>query len=120
MVTRFPGSADPSGVGVDTRPARVTQLTACARACDNVNDLAYSCPTVGPVVRQRPQRGTLHELSIAQSVVDAVCERAAGRSVHSVRLRVGALTAVVPEAMQFCFDLAVEGTVAEGARLDIE
>jgi hydrogenase nickel incorporation protein HypA/HybF len=30
------------------------------------------------------------------------------------------LTAVVPEAMRFCFDLAVEGTVAEGARLDIE
>jgi len=62
----------------------------------------------------------MHELSIAQSVVDAVCERAAGRSVHSVRLRVGALTAVVPEAMRFCFDLAVEGTAAEGARLDIE
>ena len=62
----------------------------------------------------------MHELSIAQSVVDAVCERAAGRAVHSVRLRVGALTAVVPEAMRFCFDLAVEGTVAEGARLDIE
>ena len=62
----------------------------------------------------------MHELSIAQSVVDAVCERAAGRSVHSVRLRVGALTAVVPDAMRFCFDLAVEGTVAEGARLDIE
>jgi hydrogenase nickel incorporation protein HypA/HybF len=62
----------------------------------------------------------MHELSIAQSVVDAVCERAAGRTVHSVQLRVGALTAVVPEAMRFCFELAVEGTVAEGARLDIE
>ncbi|HEY7273173.1 MAG TPA: hydrogenase maturation nickel metallochaperone HypA [Actinoplanes sp.] len=62
----------------------------------------------------------MHELSIAQSVVDAICERAAGRSVHSVRLRVGALTAVVPEAMRFCFDLAVEGTAAQGARLDIE
>jgi hydrogenase nickel incorporation protein HypA/HybF len=62
----------------------------------------------------------MHELSIAQSVVDAVCEKAAGRAVRSVRMRVGALTAVVPEAMRFCFDLAVEGTVAEGARLDIE
>jgi hydrogenase nickel incorporation protein HypA/HybF len=41
----------------------------------------------------------MHELSIAQSVVDAVCERAAGRAVRSVRMRVGALTAVVPEAM---------------------
>jgi hydrogenase nickel incorporation protein HypA/HybF len=62
----------------------------------------------------------MHELSIAQSVVAAVCERAAGRPVRSVRLRVGALTAVLPEAMLFCFDLAVEGTVAEGARLDLE
>jgi hydrogenase nickel incorporation protein HypA/HybF len=62
----------------------------------------------------------MHELSIAQSVVDAVCERAAGRPVRSVRLEVGALTAVVPEAMLFCFDLATEGTPAAGARLDIE
>lgn len=61
----------------------------------------------------------MHELAITQSVVDAVCERAAGRPVRSIALRVGALTAVVPEAMRFCFDLVVEGTVAEGARLDI-
>jgi hydrogenase nickel incorporation protein HypA/HybF len=62
----------------------------------------------------------MHELSITQSVVDAVCERAAGRPVHSVKVQVGALTAVVPEAMRFCFELVVAGTVAEGARLDIE
>ena len=62
----------------------------------------------------------MHELSIAQSVVAAVCERAGERRVHSVRVRIGALTAVVPDAMQFCFGLAVEGTVADGARLDIE
>ena len=62
----------------------------------------------------------MHELSIAQGIVDAVCERAAGRPVHSVKVRIGALTAVVPDAMQFCFALAVEGTVADGARLDIE
>ena len=41
----------------------------------------------------------MHELSITQSVVDAVCRRAAGRTVHSVRVHIGALTAVVPEAM---------------------
>lgn len=62
----------------------------------------------------------MHELSIAESVVAAVCERAGDRRVHSVRLRIGALTAVVPEAMRFCFDLAVEGTVADGARLDLD
>ncbi|GID30416.1 hydrogenase maturation nickel metallochaperone HypA/HybF [Paractinoplanes brasiliensis] len=62
----------------------------------------------------------MHELSIAESVVAAVCERAGDRRVHSVRMRIGAFTAVVPDAMQFCFGLAVEGTVADGARLDIE
>jgi hydrogenase nickel incorporation protein HypA/HybF len=62
----------------------------------------------------------MHELGITQSVVDAVCERAAGRPVRSVRVQVGALTAVVPEAMRFCFELVAEGTVAHGARLDIE
>ena len=54
----------------------------------------------------------MHELSITQSVVDAVCERADGRPVHSVKVQVGALTAVVPEAMRFCFELVVAGTVA--------
>ena len=62
----------------------------------------------------------MHELAIAESIVDAVCERAAGRRVHRVAVRIGALTAVVPDAMQFCFALAVEGTVADGACLDIE
>ena len=62
----------------------------------------------------------MHELSIAESIVDAVCEKAAGRTVHRVTVRIGALTAVVPDAMRFCFDLACEGTVADGARLEIE
>ena len=62
----------------------------------------------------------MHELSITQSVVDAACERAGGRPVRSIRVQVGALTAVVPEAMRFCFDLVTEGTVAQGARLEVE
>jgi hydrogenase nickel incorporation protein HypA/HybF len=62
----------------------------------------------------------MHEMAITQSVVDAVCEHAAGRRVHSVRLEVGALCAVVPDSMQFCFGLVTEGTVADGARLDLD
>jgi hydrogenase nickel incorporation protein HypA/HybF len=62
----------------------------------------------------------MHELSITQSVVDAVCERAAGRTVRKVTVQVGALTAVVPEAMRFCFDVVAEGTVVAGAALEIE
>ena len=57
----------------------------------------------------------MHEMAITQSVVDAVCEHAAGRRVHSVKLEVGELCAVVPDSMQFCFELATQGTVADGA-----
>jgi hydrogenase nickel incorporation protein HypA/HybF len=59
-------------------------------------------------------------MALTQSVVDAVCERAAGRRVHSVRVEVGALCAVVPDAMTFCFELAAEGTAADGASLEID
>lgn len=62
----------------------------------------------------------MHEMAITQSVVDAVCEHAAGRRVHSVKVTVGALCAVVPDAMRFCFDLATEGTVADGAHLVLD
>lgn len=62
----------------------------------------------------------MHELSIARSVVAAVCESAGDRRVHSVSLAIGALCAVVPESLHFCFDVVTAGTVAEGARLDIE
>ena len=62
----------------------------------------------------------MHELALAESIVGAVCERADGRPVRRVTVRIGALTAVVPDAMRFCFDLAVEGTVADGAELAID
>jgi len=62
----------------------------------------------------------LHEMAITQSVVDAVCQHAAGRRVHSVQVQVGALCGVVPDSMEFCFGLATEGTVADGARLDLD
>jgi hydrogenase nickel incorporation protein HypA/HybF len=59
-------------------------------------------------------------MALTQSVVEAVCEHAAGRRVSSVRLEIGALCAVVPDAMTFCFELATEDTVAAGARLDLD
>jgi hydrogenase nickel incorporation protein HypA/HybF len=62
----------------------------------------------------------VHELSIAQSVVERVTERAAGRQVVRVRLRVGRLSGVVPDALRFSFDLVTEGTSAQGAVLEIE
>jgi hydrogenase nickel incorporation protein HypA/HybF len=62
----------------------------------------------------------MHEMAITQSVVDAVCEHAGGRRVNSVKVEIGVLCAVVPDSMQFCFELATEGTIADGARLDLD
>jgi hydrogenase nickel incorporation protein HypA/HybF len=62
----------------------------------------------------------MHELSIAESVVEAVLERTGDTPVSSVRLRVGRLSGVVPDALSFCFELATAGTPLEGAALTIE
>jgi hydrogenase nickel incorporation protein HypA/HybF len=62
----------------------------------------------------------MHELSIVESVVDAVTEAAAaypGSRVKSVKLRVGVLAAVVEDSLQFCWGLATDGTVLAGAAL---
>jgi hydrogenase nickel incorporation protein HypA/HybF len=65
----------------------------------------------------------MHELSIVESVVDSVTESLArypGARVIEVRLRVGALAAVVEDSLQFCFGIATEGTPLEGARLVVK
>ena len=62
----------------------------------------------------------MHELAITQSVVDMVVERMAGRRIATVRVRVGELSGVVPDAMLFCYDLVTAGTDLEGSRLEIE
>jgi hydrogenase nickel incorporation protein HypA/HybF len=62
----------------------------------------------------------VHELSIAASVVDAVLDRTGQARVSELRLAVGRLSGVVPDALRFCFDLVAEGTPLEGARLCIE
>jgi hydrogenase nickel incorporation protein HypA/HybF len=60
----------------------------------------------------------MHELGIAQEVVAIVSEHARGR-VTRVVLEIGKLSAILPDAIQFCFDLCTEGTVVEGAELQI-
>jgi hydrogenase nickel incorporation protein HypA/HybF len=59
-------------------------------------------------------------MALVASVVDLVADRTAGRQVTRVRLRVGELTGVLPDAMSFCFDVAVMGTPLDGAELDLD
>jgi hydrogenase nickel incorporation protein HypA/HybF len=67
----------------------------------------------------------MHELSMCQGIVEV-----AGRAldqlpppqprVSSVSVRIGRLTAVVPDSLRYHFDLLVPGTPLEGATLLIE
>jgi hydrogenase nickel incorporation protein HypA/HybF len=65
----------------------------------------------------------VHELSIAQSIIDIAedyARREGARAVKTIGLRVGALSGVVPEALELAFSVAKLGTLAEGAGLEVE
>jgi hydrogenase nickel incorporation protein HypA/HybF len=62
----------------------------------------------------------VHEYAIAEGVLGIVARHAAGRKVARVDLKVGCLRQVVPDALEFAFELAARGTRAEGAELVIE
>jgi hydrogenase nickel incorporation protein HypA/HybF len=65
----------------------------------------------------------MHEMSIAESVLGIVEESARReglRRVKAVRLEIGRLAAVETEALRFCFDAVVRGSLAEGAALEID
>ncbi|GAB7184739.1 hydrogenase maturation factor HypA/HybF [Kitasatospora sp. Ki12] len=65
----------------------------------------------------------MHEMSIAAAVVeqvDAAARDHGAPGVTRVRLQVGELAGVVPQALDFCFELACAGTLVEGAVLQTE
>jgi hydrogenase nickel incorporation protein HypA/HybF len=61
----------------------------------------------------------VHELGLCEGVLEAVERRAAGRRVTRVRVRVGARHRVVPSAFDQSFALVAQGTVADGATVDL-
>ena len=62
----------------------------------------------------------MHELAIAEALVDIVTDHARGRQVTRVDVKVGHLRQVVPSALEFAFELLTSGTALEGAQLVIE
>ena len=62
----------------------------------------------------------MHELAIADSVVQIASRHADGRQVTKVYLKVGHLRQVVPSALAFSFELVAQGTPVEGAELEME
>lgn len=61
----------------------------------------------------------MHELGITQNIVAIVAEYANGIQVKRVLLEIGKLSAIMPDAVQFCFDICTQNTVLEGAKLEI-
>jgi hydrogenase nickel incorporation protein HypA/HybF len=62
----------------------------------------------------------MHELSIAEALLDVSLRHANGRRVERVEVTVGHLRQVVPDALQFAWGLITEGTAADGAELVLE
>lgn len=61
----------------------------------------------------------MHEIGLCEGVLAAVERRAAGRPVAAIRVQVGALLHVVPDAFQQSFALVAAGGVADGAATDV-
>jgi hydrogenase nickel incorporation protein HypA/HybF len=59
----------------------------------------------------------MHELSIADAIVELAVRHAHGRRVTRVEVSVGALRQVVPSALELAFTLCARETEVEGAEL---
>ena len=62
----------------------------------------------------------MHELGLAEGILAVALDVAAGERVERVRVSVGALQRVVPDSLQFCFELAARDTHASTAVIEIE
>ncbi len=64
----------------------------------------------------------MHELSLLEGLVQSLEAEARDRGfsrIRRIRLEVGRLSSVEVEALRFAFEPATEGTLAEGAELEI-
>ena len=65
----------------------------------------------------------MHEQALTESLVNTATEIARKEGADKVlgmTVAVGAMSGVVASSVAFCFEFAVQGTVLEGAQLDIE
>lgn len=61
----------------------------------------------------------MHELGITREVVAVASARGDGARVRRVTLEIGRLSAVMPDAIRFCFPVCAAGTAVENAELEI-
>jgi hydrogenase nickel incorporation protein HypA/HybF len=61
----------------------------------------------------------VHELAVAESVLEIASRHAEGRRVERVEVKIGELRQIVPAALELAFELLALGTALEGAELVI-
>ena len=64
----------------------------------------------------------MHEMSLAQALVDQVTELAEKDGCHkvlSVDVSIGALSGVMRDSLEFCFPVVARGTLLEGTKLNV-
>ena len=64
----------------------------------------------------------MHEMALTESLVELIEDEGRKQGfarVRVVRLEIGALGSVDPEAIRFCFDAVARGAIVEGAKLEI-
>ena len=62
----------------------------------------------------------MHEVALAQGILDVVLDVAGGREPRTVRVRAGELQSVTQDSLQFCFEMVAQDTPAAATRLEVE
>lgn len=62
----------------------------------------------------------MHEVALAQGILEVVLDVADGRAVQTVRVRAGEQQAVTQDSLQFCFEMVAQQTPAATARLEVD
>ncbi|HEX3461715.1 MAG TPA: hydrogenase maturation nickel metallochaperone HypA [Acidimicrobiales bacterium] len=62
----------------------------------------------------------MHELALCQAIADTVSQRAEGRTVTRVEVRIGHFRQVVPDSLLFSWELLTAGTHLDGCELSID
>jgi len=65
----------------------------------------------------------MHELSIAQNILEIVKQNVSEEELSKVRLiklRIGEFAGIVVDSLEFCFEAVIADTILEKAKLDID
>ena len=65
----------------------------------------------------------MHELSIAQNILEIVKQNVSEEElskVRSIKLRIGEFAGIVVDSLEFCFEAVTADTTLEKAKLDID